>query len=406
MASTLPTPIVTGAIARAHGRSAVSGTSFAGITLLFALAGAGSSIAGAVVRNRCALAQMRNAAAPCAAVHDEAAAATNAPDWLAFRFALATGRWNTARRLAPHALLTSAGMGEALLVREADRRLDIGDATNARYALDILFDGRSRDPLVWYLAGQAYEHANSPDRAERCYFRGLESEHHRTWAVGRYYLAVLYFKQARWPQLIETLQPLTSGPIEAQIGTRDGDELSRLPDWPAAFLLLGIADEKTGKEDEARNLYRRLLAGQVHSRDWKANRALVSLAALEGRDGAILEAIGHFSSALDLTLSYPAGFRQEYQADTWTRLIEFVRNRIGRADIDPLLRAARAAVDATPRSPGAWLVLAATSTAACRDDEARDAYQRAEALDLAVDPFGARLQVTRADPMWTRCRAQ
>ena len=58
-----------------------------------------------------------------------------------------------------------------------------------------------------------------------------------------------------------------------------------------------------------------------------------------------------------------------------------------------------------PRSPGAWLVLALMGTAACQEDVAHDAYQRAEALDAAVNPFGGRLQAARANPIWPPCRA-
>jgi tetratricopeptide (TPR) repeat protein len=297
-------------------------------------------------------------------------------------------------------------MGEALLIREANRRAGLGDPSAARHALDAVLDRGSRDPLVWYSAGQAYEKAGGLDQAEHCYLRGVAAEEGTAWAVGRYYLGVLYFKQDRWPRVIETLEPLTRGPIEARIRNSGGDELSRLADWSGAFLLLGIAHEHSGRTDDAKNLYQRLLAAQVGSREWKVNRALVSLAALEGRDGANLEASQHFSRALDLTFSYPASFREEYQADTWRQLLEFVRIRVSAGDVDRLLPAARAVVDATPRSPGAWLILALAGTAACQDEVARDAYQRAEALDSAVSPFRGRLEEARAKPIWPSCRPQ
>lgn len=397
-------PILSSALNVARGRGGSPRARVALVTLLFAglVPGLSGALSSALVRNRCALEQARDRGTPCGLLAN-GGTGSSAGDWLAFRSALFADRWEIARQLAPRVMSKPARMGEALLIREASRHTALGDSLAARRLLDAVLDRGSHDPLVWYAGGQAYEDAGGLDRAEDCYLRGIAEEGGSVGAAGRNYLGVLYFRQSRWSRVIETLEPLSSGPIEPRIHNPRESELGRLPDWNGAFLLLGLAYEHGGRTDDAKNLYQRLLAAQIGSGEWKVNRALVSLAALEGRDGANLEASQHFSRALDLTFSYPASFREEYQADTWRQLLEFVRIRVGAGDADRLLPAARAVVDATPRSPGAWLLLALMGTVACQDDLARDAYQRAEALGSAVGPFRGRLEQARAKPIWSSC---
>ncbi len=397
-------PILSSALNVARGRRGAPRARVALVTLLFAglVPGLSGSLSSALVRNRCALEQTRDRATPCGLLAN-GGTGSSAGDWLAFRSALFADRWELARQLGPRVMSKPARMGEALLIREASRHTALGDSLAARRLLDAVLDRNARDPLVWYAGGHAYEEAGGVDRAEDCYLRGIAEEGGSVEAAGRNYLGVLYFRQGRWSRVIETLEHLSSGPIEPRIrNTREG-EFGRLPDWSGAFLLLGIAYERGGRTNDAKHLYRRLLAAQVGSGEWKVNRALVSLAALEGRDGANLEASQHFSRALDLTFSYSASFREEYQADTWKQLLEFVRFRLSAGDVERLLPAARAVVDASPRSPGAWLLLALVGTVACQDGLARDAYQRAETLDSAVSPFRGRLEEARTKPIRTSC---
>lgn len=327
-------------------------------------------------------------------------------DWLGFRSAVVRGRWEDAVRLRPRVMSRSARMGEALVIREANARTGHGDLSGARRALDALLDRGGRDPLVWYASGQAYEKAGSPDQAEECYRRGLAAEEKTIWAAGRYYLGVLYFKEDRWLRVIETLEGLANRPLPPHIEGRIGSELSRLADWPGGLVLLGYAYEHTGRTAEAKALYQRLLRAGAGSRGWQVNRTLVALAALEGREGAIPEAMQHFASALDLTFGYPASFREQYQADTWKQLLEVVGNRGNLGGAARLLLAATRTVEVMPSSPGAWLVLALAGAATCKDDVADDAYQGAVALDPGVRPFRERLQVARSKPPWTSCRTQ
>jgi hypothetical protein len=165
-----------------------------------------------------------------------------------------------------------------------------------------------------------------------------------------------------------------------------------------------MAQEYAGRPDDAKQLYRRLLDAQVGSGEWKVNRALVYLAVLEGRDGASLQAFQHFSRALDLTLSYPAAFGEEYQSDTWRQLLELVRR--GPGDRARWLPAAEAAVDAMPESGGAMLILALTRTAACQDEAANQAYQQAEARDRRIRLFKPRLEEARGSLNSPSCRSR
>ncbi|MEO8257193.1 MAG: tetratricopeptide repeat protein [Acidobacteriota bacterium] len=367
----------------------------------------GPPLFSAVVRNRCALEQTRDRAAGCG-LNGDSGSGSGPEHRLAFRSALFAGRWERAGQLAAGIMSRPDRLGEALLFREANRRTERGDPAAARAALDAVLDavpdGGSRDPLVWYSAGQAYEKAGGLSEAEHCYNRGIDAEQGTGWAAGRYYLAVLFYRQGHWSRVIETLEPLAREPIEERIRNSSEDPLTRLADWAGGFLLLGIAQEHLGRTGGAKDLYRRLLAAMAGSGEWKVNRALVSLAALEGRDGEHAEATQHFSRALDLALTYPDAFRDDYQSDTWKQLLASIRAAAGAGQIDRWLAAADAEVAMTPRSAGAWLILALTRAATCQDEAADQALQQAESLDQGMRAFRPRLQAARADLVWTSCR--
>ena len=104
-------------------------------------------------------------------------------------------------------------------------------------------------------------------------------------------------------------------------------------------------------------MYQRFLTAAADSRQWQVNRALVSLAALEGRGGAIADSVvRHFAGAIDLTFGYADSFRNQYQADTWRQLLNLVADAGAAGNADPLLPAARFATEQAPHSPGAWLL--------------------------------------------------
>ena len=175
-------------------------------------------------------------------------------------------------------------------------------------------------------------------------------------------------------------------------------------DWPAAVLLLADGYARLGRTADALDLYQRFLHAAGESRAWQVNRALVALGALEGRGGAIGEAARHFAAAIDLTLGYPDSFRDQYQADTWRQLQNLVADAGVAGNADRLLPAATSAAEHAPRSPGAWLLLALTSTFSCRDDEAREAFRRAAALHPGASAFSENLRAAEAGGQRSRCR--
>jgi tetratricopeptide (TPR) repeat protein len=355
----------------------------------------------ALIRNRCAIGQAR-ARAACSL--PDSAAAMSWPDWLAFRSALFAGEWDRARAFAPGVMLKPARLGEALVIQEVSRRAVTGDPAAALSLLDVVLDSGSRDPLVWYATGRAYEEAGSLERAERCYLRGIEVEHERASAAGHYYLGVLYFRQGRWPQVVDTLEFLARRPIPPGLDSEAVCGLCTRADWPAAVLLLADGYARSGRTADAIEVYQRFLRAAADSRQWQVNRALVSLAALEGRGGAIADAVQHFAGAIDLTFGYADSFRSQYQADTWRQLLDLVADAVAAGNADRLLPAATLATEHAPRSPGAWLLLALTGTLNCRDDDARQAFRRAAALDPGASAFGESLQIAETSSQRSRCR--
>jgi hypothetical protein len=159
-----------------------------------------------------------------------------------------------------------------------------------------------------------------------------------------------------------------------------------------------------GRTTDAIEVYQRFLRAAADSREWQVNRALVSLAALEGRGGAIAAAVQHFAGAIDLTFGYADSFRAQYQADTWRQMLGLVADAGAAGNADRLLPAATLATEHAPRSPGAWLLLALTGTLSCRDDDARQAFRHAAALDPGASAFSENLQAAETSSQRSRCR--
>ena len=351
------------------------------LLLACALLGVNGTVSRAVVRNRCAIEQVRGRAASC-----------DTSEWLEFRLALLTGQLEHAREIAPTVMSRPSRAGEALLFREANRLSDVGRASDARRALDALLDRNSRDPLLCDSAGQAYDKAGSIAQAEEWYRHGIAAEGSARLAAGRYYLSVLYFREGRWPLVIDTLKVIGRGETTVPVRNTIGGDLGRLVDWPAAFLLLGQAYENTRRPDEAKSVYRRLLEIEGISGDWQVNRALVALAVLEGREGDLPESMPHFARAIDLTFRYRDAVRVQYQTDTWRQLLSILEMTSG----ERLLPIASRTVEAMPRSAGAALVQAASGVITCRDDVARDASRRAAAIAPESGSFLEQLRTARA----------
>jgi tetratricopeptide (TPR) repeat protein len=355
----------------------------------------------AMARNRCAIEQARTRAV-CPLPESEHA--ISGADWPAFRSVLFAGEWERARGLAPRFMLKPARLGESLVIQEVSRRAAAGDSPAALSLLDLVLDSGSRDPLLWYATGRAYEVAGSLERAERCYLRGIDADREGAGSAGHYYLGVLYSKQGRWQHVVDTLEFLARGPISPAVESAAVCGLCARADWPAAVLLLADGYSRSGRTADAIELYRRFLLAAAGSREWQVNRALVALAALEGRGGAIAEAAQHFAAAIDLTLGYPDSFRGQYQADTWRQLLNLAGDGGAAANADALRRAATLATEQAPRSPGAWLLLALTGALSCRDDVSREALGRAEALDSGAAAFRGDLRAAEAGAQQSRCR--
>ena len=114
--------------------------------------------------------------------------------------------------------------------------------------LDLVLDSGSRDPLLWYATGRAYEVAGSLERAERCYLRGIEVEREGASSAGHYYLGVLYSRQGRWQQVVDTLEFLARGPISPPLESAAVCGLCARADWPAAVLLLADGYARVGQD--------------------------------------------------------------------------------------------------------------------------------------------------------------
>jgi tetratricopeptide (TPR) repeat protein len=277
---------------------------------------AGASVHHAFERNVCALQQIREPERPCG-VRGDAAGLSDSDLPPAFRSALFSGPPEAVRAFAPRVLSRPDRIGEALVSRKATRRAARDDATGGARLLEMIAASGSCDPLVLYATGHGFEELARPDRAEACYRRGLAEDGGSPRAPGRFYLAVLYAGQGQWSSVVDTLAvDLRDAPEPQAIGVKPCG-LCRTADWPAAFLLLGTAYERTGLTGQAADTYRRFLLARPGSRDWQDNRALMSLAAIEASHGALAEAVQHFGRALDLTFGYPASFRVQYQDNTW-----------------------------------------------------------------------------------------
>ncbi len=214
----------------------------AGIGLEFA-----GPLAAAVVRNGCALEQARDRAAPvdCSMARVGANGGARATGWCsAPRCLPASGRSPGSSLLAscrsPVGWARRSWSVKPTAVQDSATRQPRGTpwTRSSTLVLAIRSSGirparRTRKPAA----------SIAP---KRCYLRGIDAEQSAEWAAGRYYLGVLYFKQGRWPRVVETLEPLTSGSIEWRIRNGGEDPLSRLADWAGGFLLLGIAQENRG----------------------------------------------------------------------------------------------------------------------------------------------------------------
>jgi tetratricopeptide (TPR) repeat protein len=335
-----------------------------GVLLLVLAAAAWTSVArvvpGAIRRNACAVRLAGDPADQCAGA-------------IGMR---ASDRVGRADRLA-----------EARAIREAAQLQGAGRPADAIARLDAITQSESRDALVWYALGNAFEDAHRPDRAEECYRRALTIDRMAAAAPGRFFLSALYAARGDWPGVLSIL---ADAPLRATAAQERPCGLCRAVDWPAASLLRANALQQTGRTADAAAAYRSFIADRPAARDWQDNRALVFLGTIEVRQGATADAVQHFGRALQLTLEFPPTFMRAYQHDTWQQ----VRDA---ADAGAALHAAaRAAVDAAPRNAGLWLVLAATSLTACDATAAQRAGAQAEAIEPAAASFATRMRLPSA----------
>jgi tetratricopeptide (TPR) repeat protein len=299
-----------------------------------------------------------------------------ADDLLTLRRALARGDWMTTERMLVRTSYPDR-LAALLVIHEAGRRADAGDTEGARAALAAVRADAADEPVVWYRLGEAYERAQLPEDALQAYARGAELDPASPWSEGRYRIAAIYQRQARWEALVELLAPILRTASDAQIaGTVRSLQLGGAV-WQEAYLPLGEAYERLGRTAEAEATYDRMARIVTPRRDWTLNRGLVYLARIQRSSADYDTAAEMVIRALDLATAFDAPHRREYELDTAAeaeRLIEQVRHA------GPL-SALRAAMDArvaqTPQSPAAWFLRGLVLEASCDPVGARSSYARA-----------------------------
>lgn len=307
---------------------------------------------------------------------DVGGGAAEADDLLTLRRALARGDWTATERMLARTSNPDR-LAPLLVIHDSGRRADAGDLAGARAALETVRAQAADEPAVWYRLGEAYERANVPEDAVQAYAHGASVDPSAPWTEGRYRLAMIFQRQARWQAVVGQLAPVLETASDVDIARTVRSLQLGGAIWQEAYLALGEAYDRLERTADAEATYERMARITAPRRDWTLNRGLVYLARAKRSHADYEAAVDAVGRALDLATTFDASFRQEYERDTAAEADRLV----DRAWRDGQLRRVQTAVDGlvarAQSSPGAWFLKGLTGEASCDREGARSAYVRA-----------------------------
>jgi tetratricopeptide (TPR) repeat protein len=323
---------------------------------------------------------------------------------LALRVSIHDGDWSRASILLPIALYSGGGWNALWVIQSAQSQLSRGNSTAAESALDLIRNIDSPYFQVWYALGKAYEEgglvqqrsriADSTlfdgtlayedntwfDRAALAYRAGLDVDSNGAWAEGIYDLAKMYYRQARWNQVIQVLEPVLANATDEQIQQPISGRLVGGPDWQGVYLLLAHSYQQIDDWDGAIRAWQRMVAIQGAKKDWTLNFGLRSLGAIEARQAQFESALEHMAQALDLAFTFPDDYRTAYERDTWAYVINAVRQTRQQSAWAQAQKAAVALTERFPNRASAWYIFGVFEEAECHQQGAMAAYAEARRL--------------------------
>lgn len=327
--------------------------------------------------------------------------ATSRPEHLLrLRTALAADDWVTATQELSTSYYSDR-LEPMLVIRDAERRVGLGDTSTARRVLSLLSAERPYDAGLWYRVGETFERAQSPDDAARAYERGASRDAAEPWSYGRYRLSLLDQQAQRWPQVVASLAPLFERATDAEIVRPIDPADAGGALWQGCLLALGEAYAHLGDQTRAEAAFARMSQLAQPRPDWTLNRGLTYLAQAQSARGDAPAALRSIVRALDLSTTFEVAYRRRFELDTAAEAARIV----DQARATQSLPAVQGAIDSvereTPKSVGVWWMQGMVAEAACDVPRARAAFARA--ASRAPAGAGAFLEGHPADPSKSPC---